>query len=271
MRDRPEFLMCFTLLVILSLAACQTAIPPKADEPPQEIRDIFDAPWGERELFRANLVPSEQGILDELPGATEYRIEFTIPKNFDLIRGHEAVFFTNQEDTPLDAVYFRLYPNVTGGRSIISDVTVDGEVVETRLEEEDSSLHVQLPELLVPNASIGIDLDFEVEIPREMGGNYGLFGYFNDVLVLDTFYPMIPVYDDEGWNASVPQINGDWTYNDAAFYLVQVHSPADLVVVASGVRLQRVVAGDTQTTTFANGPARDFYLAASEEFTVTSE
>ena len=264
----PRFI---ALLVILSLAACQTAVPTSTSEPTQEMQNIFDAAWGERELFRANLVPSEQGILDELPGATEYHIEFTIADDFNLIRGHEAVLFTNQEDTPLDAVYFRLYPNVTGGRTIISNVTVDGEEVETRLEEVDSSLHVQLPELLEPNSSVVLELDFNVEIPREMGEYYGLFGFFENVLVLDTFYPMIPVYDDEGWNAAVPQINGDLTYNDAAFYLVQVHSPADLVVVASGVRLQRTVVGDIQTTTFANGPARDFYLAASEEFTVTSE
>ncbi|MGB2895703.1 MAG: M1 family metallopeptidase [Anaerolineales bacterium] len=270
-RKSLTVLRSFALLVILALAACQTAVPTSTSEPHQEGPHIFDTAWGERELFRANLVRSEQGILDELPGATEYRIEFTIADDFNLIRGHEAVLFTNQEATSLDAVYFRLYPNVTGGRSTISNVTVDGVEVETRLEEGDSSLRVQLPELLEPNASVVVDLGFEVEIPREMGEYYGLFGYFNDVLVLDTFYPMIPVYDDEGWNAAVPQINGDLTYNDAAFYLVQVHSPADLVVVASGVRLQRVVAGDTQTTTFANGPARDFYIAASERFTVISE
>ncbi len=270
-RKRPTVLMSFALLVLLSLAACQTAAPTSTSEPPQDVPDIFETAWGERESFRANLVPSEQGILDELPGATEYHIEFTIPEDFNMIRGHEAVLFTNQEDTPLDAVYFRLYPNVTGGSSIISNVTVDGEEVETRLEEADSSLRVQLPELLEPNSSVVLELDFSVEIPREMGDYYGLFGYFEDVLVLDTFYPMIPVYDDEGWNAAVPQINGDLTYNDAAFYLVRVHAPVDLVVVASGVRLQSAVDEDTQTLTFANGPARDFYLAASERFTVISE
>jgi len=270
-RKRPTVLMSIALLVVLSLAACQTAAQTSASEPTQEMRDIFDAAWGERDVFRANLVSSEQGILDELPGATEYRIEFTIEDDFDWIRGHEAVLFTNLEDTPLDVVYFRLYTNVTGGRSIISNLTVDGEGVETRLEEVDSSLRVQLPDRLEPNSSVVLELDFNIEIPREMGDYYGLFGYFEGILVLDTFYPMIPVYDDEGWNAAVPQINGDLTYNDAAFYLVRVQAPVDLVVVASGVRVQRTVDDDTQVLTFANGPARDFYLAASERFTVMSE
>ncbi|MEE8121145.1 MAG: hypothetical protein V3T55_06420 [Anaerolineales bacterium] len=124
----------FALWVMLSLAACQTAAPVGTREPTQEIQNIFDAPWGERDVFRANWVLSEQGILDELPGATEYHIEFTIADDFNLLSGHEAVHFTNQVDIPLGAVYFRLYPNIMGGRLTISNVIVDGEEVETRLE-----------------------------------------------------------------------------------------------------------------------------------------
>ncbi|MBE9478323.1 MAG: hypothetical protein IMY80_00020, partial [Chloroflexi bacterium] len=106
-RKNLTVLRSFALLVILSLAACQTATPTSTSEPPQDVPDIFETAWGERELFRVNLVDSEQGILDALPGATEYHIEFTIANDFNLIRGHEAVLFTNQEDTTLDAVYFR--------------------------------------------------------------------------------------------------------------------------------------------------------------------
>ena len=71
-RKKLTVLMSFVLLVILSLAACRTAEPTSTNEPSQDIPDIFDAKWGESEAFRANLVPAEQGILDELPGATEY-------------------------------------------------------------------------------------------------------------------------------------------------------------------------------------------------------
>jgi aminopeptidase N len=114
-------------------------------------------------------------------------------------------------------------------------------------------------------------MDFEVKVPREMGGNYGLFGYFDDVLVLDEFYPVIPVYDEEGWNVEVPPPNGDVTYFDASFYVVRVTAPSKLVVVSSGVEFSGEQEADKQILTFVAGPVRDFYLAASDRYTVISE
>ena len=46
--------------------------------------------------------------------------------------------------------------------------------------------------------------------------------------------------------------------------------PNELTVVASGIEVGREYADDRQMLTFAAGPARDFYIAASERFTVVS-
>ncbi len=91
------------------------------------------------------------------------------------------------------------------------------------------------------------------------------------MLVLDTFYPAIPVYDDEGWNIETPSHNGDLTYYDASLYLVRVTAPAGLTFVASGIEVGREYDGKRQVLTFAAGPARDFYLAASERYVRFSE
>jgi hypothetical protein len=100
-----------------------------------------------------------------------------------------------------------------------------------------------------------------------MGGNYGIYGLFDDVLVLDVFYPVIPAYDENGWYKEYPQPNGDHTYQDASFYVVQVQAPADLVLASSGVAVDRKKSGANQIVTFAAGPARDFYLGGSREYT----
>jgi aminopeptidase N len=89
--------------------------------------------------------------------------------------------------------------------------------------------------------------------------------------VLDEYYPVIPVYDDEGWNVKVPPPNGDVTYFEASFYVVRVTAPAKLTVVASGAEVGREGEADNQVLTFAAGPARDFYLAASDRYTVISK
>lgn len=251
-------------------------VPPTATlEPPAPVSEPSlapsDAAWDDRAIFREGLIGAEQAALDQLPGATVYHIDLQIPDDLALLQGREEVRYANQEDEPLDEIYFRLFPNIVGGKAAVSAVKVDGQDVEPIYEFLDSALRVPLPAALQPGEQVVIQMDFEVKVPWEMGGNYGLFGYFEGVLVLDEFYPVIPVYDDEGWNVEIPSPNGDITYYDASFYLVRVIAPASLTVVASGVKVGRECEADNQILTFAAGPARDFYLAASENYTVVSE
>lgn len=222
-------------------------------------------------MFAEGLIAAEQGLVDDLPGATVYHIDLEIADDFLSLSGREEVRYTNQEDEALGEVYFRLFPNVSGGAASVSGVKVDGEDVEPVYELENSAVRVPLPEALDPGEQITIQMSFTVEVPTEMGGNYGLFGYFDGVLVLDEFYPVIPVYDEEGWNVEVPPPTGDVTHFDASFYLVRVTAPAELTVVASGVEVGRELENGKQTLTFAAGPARDFYLAASDQYVTVSE
>jgi len=277
----PRRLVPVAMLMALVLAACrgQPAVPtdeatrspsPSVTAAPTPVQPA-GASWGDRSVFSGGLIAEEQGVLEELPGATEYHIDLQIPEDIDTLEGREEVRYTNREGVALQEVYFRLFANANGGQATVSGVTVDGQEVETAYEFEQSALRVALPVPLEAGDQVTIEMGFQVEIPREMGGNYGLFGYFDDILVLDEFYPVVAVYDDEGWNVEVPPPAGDLTYFDASFYLVQVTAPADLVVVASGVAVEEQTQGEEQVLTFAAGPARDFYLAASERYVAKSE
>jgi hypothetical protein len=264
------------MLVVLSLTACGVPGKPRdASDPrgaPTRIAPHpFDVAWDDRSIFRQGLVSGEQGVLDGLPGATVYHIDAEISRNRRRVQGRENVHYTNREDVPLDGVYFRLFPNATGGKATVSRVRVDGRDVKAAYEFQDSAVRVPLPAALQPGKAVDIEMEFEVRVPQELGGNYGLLVYHDDVLALDGFYPVIPVYDDEGWNVEVPPPNADTSYYDASFYLVRVTAPADLVVVASGVEVGREREGRDQVLTFAAGPARDFYLAASDRYVVISK
>jgi len=238
--------------------------------------------WEDREIFKSGLVPGSQSVLNQLPLASTYYISIEIPEDLiSEIKGHLIVRYSNAEDVNLDMVYFRLFPNFQGGILTISNLTLDGEVSSTTLESFDprvednpqpTTLRVDLVNELQPGESVNIELDFSLEVPTEMGGHYGLYGYFEDVLVLDTFYPMIPAYDEkDGWYSGFPQPNGDHTYNDTSFYIVQVKAPADLVMASSGVVVDSQENGGTQEVVYAAGPARDFYLAGSREFVELEE
>jgi len=181
------------------------------------------------------------------------------------------VQFTNQESNPLDSVCFQLYPNQLGGKVTVSDVTVDGQIVQLEYLEEDSAVCLRLSSPLQPEEKLLVKMNFEVEVPTEGGGNYGLFAVIDNILALDGFYPMIPAYDDQGWHAGPLPPNADTTYNDVSFYLVRVTAPDELVMVTSGVEVANTKSYNQQEVVFAAGPARDFYLAASPDFIKVSK
>lgn len=248
-------------------AAPATALPPAAPA----AAGLFDQDWNAREPFRSDLVSGAQGALDQQPGASVYRLDLRIDDSLTRVAGRQEVRYTNSEDAALDEIAFRLFPNLTGGSTTVSNVVVDGQPAAPRYTQADSAMFVPLPTPLQPGERAVLGMDFDVTVPTDAASsNYGTFAYLEDVLALAHAYPMIAVYDDEGWNTEIAPPDGDVVYADAAYYLAQITAPADLTVVTSGVTLDRQQEGDVQTLTVAAGPARDFYLAASPSYEVVS-
>jgi hypothetical protein len=250
------------------LVSCSS---PQQTATPAPLPDPLTTQWDDRALFRNGLVESQHAVLDELDGASVYHIEFNIAPEIYNITGHQDVRYTNTESVPLTEVQFRLFPNILGGRMDTSNISVDGQDVTPQLQLENSLLIVPLPQPLEPGQSAVIEMDFAVMVPQEVARNYGVLAYYEDVLALAHAYPMIAVYDDEGWNAEIPPQDGDVTYGDAAFFIVKVSAPQALTLVTSGSEISRSEDGQTQTRTVASGPARDFYLAASPLYEEISE
>jgi aminopeptidase N len=101
--------------------------------------------------------------------------------------------------------------------------------------------------------------------------NYGVFAYYEGVLTLAHSYPMIAVYNEEGWNAEIPPQSGDVTFADASFFLVTVTAPNGVTVVASGLESTPATVNRQIVQSVAIGPARDFFLAASRDYEVVSQ
>ena len=226
--------------------------------------------WDNREVFRSGLINDEQKILAGLPGASIYHLDVHIADDFTSLGGQERVRYTNQENNPLNEIYFQLFPNMEGGKSSVMAVKVAGVEVQPGYEEDNSTVRIPLVPALQPGQRVIIQMDFQIEVPTSAAGNYGLLGYLNNILALDGFYPAIPVYDEHGWHKGKLPPNSDTTFQDASFYLVRVTAPAALKLVASGVQVDSAQQANSQIVTFAAGPARDFYLAASSQFVVNS-
>ncbi len=227
--------------------------------------------WDDREPYRTGLVDSEQSVLEQLPGATVYHMIVQIEAGLNVVTGRQEVRYTNKEAVSLEQVYFHLFPNLLGGQISVSNVRVNETAVSPAFESfNDSEMVVPLPAPLPPEGQVVIGMDFAVTVPQESGRNYGIFALLDDILALAHFYPMVAVYDANGWNVEEPSTDGDVTYGDTGFYLVQIIAPLTETVAASGVEIAREESGDTQTITVAAGPMRDFYTAVSSRFSVVS-
>ena len=259
----------FLTLGLLAVS-CRLFTPP-ASPTPANAPDPLQIPWDDRSIFQSGLVESARPVLDELPGASVYHIDFKISNELNTYTGTEEVRYTNNESVPLKEVQFRLFANILGGQMIIRNLQVDGQPVTPQLKLQNSLLIVALGDDLAPGQSIVIKMDFDASVPEEVERNYGVFAYYKQVLALAHAYPMICVYDDEGWNSELPSPNGDLTYTDAAFYIVRISAPKDLTLATSGQRIAADSAGQFQSIIVASGPARDFFMAASANYQEVSQ
>lgn len=233
-------------------------------------QDVFSVPFDDRSLFEQALTESGRAVLNELPGASVYHIALSVADPPTSVLGMEEVRYTNTETVPLDRVDFAIFAEILGGSIAVTNVRVDGQSVTPRFQT--GVMSVPLATDLEPGKSVAIALDFEVTIPTQ-GGNfyYGIFGYNDGILSFAHACPTILIYNAEGWNNRLPDMDGDPLFVDTSFYLVSVDAPADLVLVATGSEVQRSETPGRQQVQYADGPARDFYLAASRDLVRVSD
>jgi aminopeptidase N len=258
------------LSLSLLIASCNPSTPTVTPNPTQ-ISNPLQTPWADRTIFKSGLVESQQHVLNELKGASVYHLEFNIADDIYHVTGTEDVQYTNTETISLNEVEFRLFPNILGGEMQVSNLQVDGQSVTPQYGLAKSLLIVPLAKALQPQQSIVLHMDFKVTVPQAVDLNYGVLAYYDNVLALAHSYPMICVYNDEGWNAEIPSQDGDVTFNDASFYIVQIHAPKGLTLVTSGKSISSDEARQVQAVNVASGPARDFYLVASPNFEEVSQ
>ena len=261
------------LIAALLLSACQAATKsaPPQETPQAELIEPLQASWDDRTIFQNGLIASQRPILEQLPAASVYHIELEIEADLVHVTGREELRYTNQEGVPLDELVFHLYPNILGGALTIAALSVDGQPAAPSYALANSLMRVPLAPPLEAGGQVLVRMEFAVTAPTEAEANYGVLASSEGVLTLAHFYPLMAVYDEQGWSDAAPSPYGDLTYADAGFYLVKVTAPEHLVLVASGSEVGRKASAKNQVVAFAAGPGRDFYLAASKDYVKQTE
>lgn len=224
----------------------------------------------------AAMLPDARQDLETMGELNRYSISVDIDYAGHSFTGSERVKISNRETVPLDRLYFRLLPNggksYGGGALNVSRAAVDGQAVETHLSLSDTVLEVPLAEPLEVGESAQVEFDFSGVVPVDFGNDadgqsgYGIYNLTDGVLALSGWYPILAVYDEQGWNLDPVSAIGDSVYSDSALYTVDVSAANDLVLATTGVQVE---AGEARR--YASGPVRDFFMIMSPEFDVVSQ
>lgn len=204
------------------------------------------------------------------------------------ITGTETVDFLNTDDVVLKEIYFHLYPNAFKDQSKlpftkeelpfayldgfkpgfieIKDVTYgNGIPVTYNIDEKNQEvLKVMLPKELQKGERVKLNMDFKVQLPPSAGR----FGYGRNTIQIANWYPIVSVYDKNGWNNDPYYTLGDPFYSDVANYKVSFTVPKNMVVATTGVIKSEKASSENKTLNIDAQRVRDFAMVMSQKFKV---
>ena len=231
-----------------------------------------------------------------------YKIDIKI--DFDRLSytGTQIVRWVNNGEKPTSVIYFHLYPNLRTGdqpaATTAANVEADEprlDIVEVRaasdnsalysaLEDQGTSLRVNLRESIPPGSAMNIFMRFKGSVPeidrdetsltthvvkqvsaalrsdREMRRARDINFRCRGVMLLGTAYPALTVRDDDEWRRKLEPSVGDFVFNEAAEYEVTVTAAAGVEVFTSGMETEP--RSDKTTQTFTGSAMRDFAIIA---------
>lgn len=226
--------------------------------------------------------------------------------------GTERVRWTNQDDHPASILYFHLYSNIrataqhnsstaAGNGSnplsspdeprleVVAVSTAAGAPLPFTLDDQATSLRVNLREPVAAGASTTIEIKFKGSVPEIDPEETGLFAHIvqqvgaairsereirrardvnfrcRGVMLLGTFYPVLATREGNDWQRKVETSVGDMVFTEAADYRVTVDAPSDVRLFASGMTVGEAQASVREPRViheFAGENLRDFALVA---------
>lgn len=235
-----------------------------------------------------------------------YDIQLTLDFDKRNYTGTERVRFVNRGTRATSTLYFHLYSNLrvpgylppkkTEGGEVVSDEP-RLEVLEVRtantnapvpftLEDQDTTLRVNLRELIAPKAATEVVITFKGSVPeidpeetglvahvmqqvsaaigsaREMRRARGINFRCRGVLLLGSWYPVLAARAGDDWLRRMEPSIGDSVVTDVADYQVTIDGPQG-VSIFTPIEASNVTSKDGRTaTTFSAESLRDFVVVA---------
>jgi hypothetical protein len=229
-----------------------------------------------------------------------YKIDLKIDFDRLTYTGVETVRWVNRGEKPSSIIYFHLYPNL---RTAEQPTTSNGtspesdepriDIIEVRsgdddtplfssLDDQGSTLRVNLREQVAPEASIEVVIKFKGSVPeidrdetsltthvvkqvsaalrseREMRRARDINFRCRGVMLLGSAYPVLAVHDGDEWRRKLEPSVGDFIFNESADYEVTVATNQGVEVFTSGI--ETGPRNEKTGQTFTANSLRDFAI-----------
>lgn len=221
----------------------------------------------------------------EVDNINQYQIDVVFNPEEKYYTAKQKVVYINNENIALKEIYFHIYPNAFKKESTvpflfdslkraypngfkpgyidIQKVSVDNKELDFSIIGEDKTiLKIPLNSEILPKEKINICMEYKVVIPPARDR----FGYGENTFNLGNWYPILAVYDDEGWNLDPYYSIGDPFYSEVSNYQVTIKAPKDIVIAASGLKISEKVIDNMKIWKFKAELMRDFAWVASKDF-----
>jgi hypothetical protein len=224
---------------------------------------------------------------------------YDISANVDLdkrvISAHQRVTFTNPAEKPVSEIYFHIYANrrytlkekafmlrfasyfkvvpppqgFEEARMDVTRISANGNQLSYGVEgKDDTLLKVTLDHPLAKGESITLDMDFTTSIPIA----FGRFGTLQKITAISRWYPILSVYDEQGWENHPFYPFHRPFHSEAAHYNVDLTVPANQTVASSANIVNETIESDHKTLHIETAqPIRDFALAVSDQYEIAEE
>ncbi len=172
-----------------------------------------------------------------LPPAPPARTQISLQAELDYktkrLQVQETITYTNHTEQTLNELVLAVDPNRYPDAFHLKELRwADGETVKEHTLEN-VKLNVPMPAPLLPNAMIGLQLIYELDLP----GQSATLGYTARQINLGDWYPFIPPYRaGQGWLIHEPAPVGEYLVYDIADYMVEIkvtNAPSKLIIAAS--------------------------------------
>ncbi len=217
-----------------------------------------------------------------------YKIETVFDDESMSLKGSQTITFKNKLNDDFENIYFHIYPNIFKNKKHIPFEEEEmqyaypngfnpGWIEIIDIKEKNQRLYYKVmgdgetvlrvtPQMPIkPGEEREFLIEFEVKLPNVVAR----MGYGDNTINITNWFPILAVYDQQGWNLDPYYAIGDPFYSEVASYDISIEVPSDYIIATTGniVKQQSSKKNKTRYKMSAE-KVRNFAMILSKKFDV---